>query len=542
MKRLYQGTHASAGAVARILTRGDRGTLRLLVAQLILILILSVEKVKGISCQRQDGCGDGDGNKLAYSKSGPAGSKNRSYGLARDDYDDYTDEGNYLARDDDAFRDLVEESAKCAKETAGNGVAVSKRGLKDQEQDGRPDGVTSTLVRVGAGSVVATWSTRDGRKSSNNNIVDVNDVTLCTQLDESRLKMLFGQCRSWGGPMSTVVYLATGALGSVDAYNAIVRMKKKIEYVYETVARHGWCDLDVVLQVEHDQPNSWSYPYNANRNQAIARAKTRLVLLLDVDFLPSKSLRESLLRKDVWSDLLHATQERREVLVLPAFETRQSIRDVRKGCAVARSAASGSKENLHEMFKNGDVVRFAPFFERGHGATNYSRWFSLADAEDEKFASSLDLDYNSSCSACGYEIEPEVGYEPFILMSRMHVPWFDERFRGYGWDKILHIYHLAKAGFKFVAHPSAWVVHRPHEPSAAYKKTFSGPAYTKKHRPTEELKKLDVIAREVMRDIRRLQYPTSGVSSLQVCGLEELLSAKAARSIQHAKSKIRPSF
>jgi glycosyltransferase-like protein LARGE len=505
-----------------------------------LILILFVNNVKGMSCQRPDGCGDGDGNKMAYSKSVPARSKDSSYGLAREGYDavdGYSD--NHLARDDDAFRDLVEESAQCAKETAGNGVAVSKRGLSNQEQEGGPDGVTSTLVRVGAGHVVATWSTRDEKKNKNNP-VDVNDVTLCTQLDESRLKMLFGQCRNWGGPMSTVVYLATGAMGSVDAYNAIVTMKKKIDYVYETVARHGWCDLDVALQVEHDQPNSWSYPYNANRNQAIARAKTRLVLLLDVDFLPSKGLRESILQKKVWSDLLQATQERREVLVLPAFETRQSIRDVRKGCAVARSAASGSKDDLHEMFKNGDVVRFAPFFERGHGATNYSKWFSLTEAEDEKYASS-DLAYNSSCSICGYEIEPEVGYEPFILMSRMHVPWFDERFRGYGWDKILHIYHLAKAGFKFVAHPSAWVVHRPHEPSAAYKKTFSGPAYTKKHRPTEELKKLDVIAREVMRDIRRLEYPTSGVSSLQVCGLKELVAAKAARSDQDSKSKIRPS-
>ena len=536
MKKRCYSTHDSAWAVAGISTAGDNRFSRLLIAQMFVILIFFVNNVTGMSCQRPGGCGDSDGDKIAYSKSVPARSTDRSYGLTREgfyDVDDYSDDGSYLARDDDAFRDLVEESAQCAKETAGNGVAVSKRGSSNEG----PDGVTSTLVRVGAGHVVATWSTRDETKSKNKP-VDVNDVTLCTQLDESRLKMLFGQCRSWGGPMSTVVYLATGAMGSVDAYDAIVRMKKKIDYVYETVARHGWCDLDVVLQVEHDQPNSWSYPYNANRNQAIARAKTRLVLLLDVDFLPSKGLRESILQKEVWGDLLQATQDRREVLVLPAFETRQSIRDVRKGCAVARSAASGSKDDLHKMFKNGDVVRFAPFFERGHGATNYSRWFSLAGIEDEKHASWA---HNSSCSVCGYEIEPEVGYEPFILMSRMHVPWFDERFRGYGWDKILHIYHLAKAGFKFVAHPSAWVVHRPHEPSAAYKKTFSGPAYTKKHRPTEELKKLDVIAREVMRDIRRLQYPTSGVSSLQVCGLKELVAAKVAQSDQDSKSKIRPS-
>ena len=31
--------------------------------------------------------------------------------------------------------------------------------------------------------------------------------------------------------------------------------------------------------------DAWSYPYNALRNQAIARTRTKLLVLLDVDFL-----------------------------------------------------------------------------------------------------------------------------------------------------------------------------------------------------------------------------------------------------------------
>lgn len=39
------------------------------------------------------------------------------------------------------------------------------------------------------------------------------------------------------------------------------------------------------------------------------------------------------------------------------------------------------------------------------------------------------------------------GYEPYILVLREHVPWYDERFRGYGRDKIVHLMHLAGGDF-----------------------------------------------------------------------------------------------
>ena len=30
------------------------------------------------------------------------------------------------------------------------------------------------------------------------------------------------------------------------------------------------------------------------------------------------------------------------------------------------------------------------------------------------------------------------GYEPYVIMHRDYVPWYDERFRGFGFDKIVH--------------------------------------------------------------------------------------------------------
>ena len=97
-----------------------------------------------------------------------------------------------------------------------------------------------------------------------------------------------------------------------------------------------------------------------------------------------------------------------------------------------------------------------------------------------------------------YLIRFKAGYEPYLLVSRHHMPWYDERFRGYGWDKVrctnymmctpaatpsrheerrhlltvyaapqvMHVWQMDSMGFQFVAHPNAWVVHRPHVPSA----------------------------------------------------------------------------
>ena len=34
------------------------------------------------------------------------------------------------------------------------------------------------------------------------------------------------------------------------------------------------------------------------------------------------------------------------------------------------------------------------------------------------------------------------GYEPYVLLARRFTPWYDERFAGYGWDKIQHLLHV----------------------------------------------------------------------------------------------------
>ena len=35
------------------------------------------------------------------------------------------------------------------------------------------------------------------------------------------------------------------------------------------------------------------------------------------------------------------------------------------------------------------------------------------------------------------------GFEPYVVALRQAIPWYDERFRGYGRDKITHLLHIS---------------------------------------------------------------------------------------------------
>ena len=41
----------------------------------------------------------------------------------------------------------------------------------------------------------------------------------------------------------------------------------------------------------------------------------------------------------------------------------------------------------------------------------------------------------------------------------------DERFSGFGWNKVSHVMELHRAGYKFLVTPDDYVVHGPHSPS-----------------------------------------------------------------------------
>jgi glycosyltransferase-like protein LARGE len=58
-----------------------------------------------------------------------------------------------------------------------------------------------------------------------------------------------------------------------------------------------------------------------------------------------------------------------------------------------------------------------------------------------------------------------------VLAARADVPWYDERFKGYRKNKVVHLMHLAATGVAFEVAPHSYVVHVPHPEGASWAAT-----------------------------------------------------------------------
>ena len=108
------------------------------------------------------------------------------------------------------------------------------------------------------------------------------------------------------------------------------------------------------------------------------------------------------------------------------------------------SPLTAGKDEVRKGYKAGALDAFngrdAPW---GHGPTNTTKWVRLS-------------------RPILYRVQYEPKYEPFVIMSRQLAPWCDERFVGYGGNKIAYINQLQGLGFGFHVHPYGFAIHVPH--------------------------------------------------------------------------------
>ena len=280
----------------------------------------------------------------------------------------------------------------------------------------------------------------------NNKTAPPNSVTLVTQISFERISRIDEHCQRWPGPISVALFLAD------DELVPLIQMLKD-EFMCMSTSRR--------LQVHLVFRNTTMYPVNMLRNVAMKYVQTPYVFILDADFSPFGNF--NFLPLQIVHDSLP------QAVVIPAFEMSNSNEYLfiflfnfsfhfTIHSRLSELGATAEKSILLDFIKKKGIVKpfhMAKWFP-GHGPTNFSKW------------------YNSSEP---YTIKWAPFFEPYVIVKLKHLPRFDERFVGYGYNKVSFFDELYALNYTFVVHPSSFVVHMPHAGSKDNKKFHGSRQY-----------------------------------------------------------------
>ncbi|GMH71926.1 hypothetical protein TrRE_jg1608, partial [Triparma retinervis] len=166
-------------------------------------------------------------------------------------------------------------------------------------------------------------------------------------------------------------------------------------------------------------------------------ARTEHVFLLDVDFAVSDEGSEKI-------STMAQSLDAKTALVVPAFEV-----DMGR-VAYGREHFLKGKGNLKSKAVSGFHVGHFP---KGHRATDFDRFFATSDG------------------GC-YEIQYEDCFEPYIVAKREGLERYDERFRGYGLNKVSHLMACSKS-FNFLCASNAYVLAPEMKKSDSWDKMYN---------------------------------------------------------------------
>ncbi|KAK0049586.1 LARGE xylosyl- and glucuronyltransferase 1 [Biomphalaria pfeifferi] len=257
--------------------------------------------------------------------------------------------------------------------------------------------------------------------------ISEDDVTLVLQLSMDRLQMLEMICKHWEGPIAIALYMSDAEAQQFLRYamgSETIMSRKNIGY--HIVYREGQF-----------------YPVNYLRNIAISQVRTPYMFLSDIDFLPMYGLYEYLKKAIPMTEL--ATHKK--ALVVPAFETQRY-----------RLQFPKSKTELLSMLDMGTLFTFRyHVWPKGHESTNFAKWRTATTP---------------------YTVRWALDFEPYVVVAK-DIPLYDQRFLGFGWNKVSHIMELDAQGYEFVVLPNAFIIHMPHAPSFDIAKFRSSSLYRK---------------------------------------------------------------
>lgn len=245
------------------------------------------------------------------------------------------------------------------------------------------------------------------------------DITIVVHLSMDRFRALDELASHWLGPMSVALYLNEM---DISLFNELLQTT-------EYLSKRKNVGFHLVFR-----DFGSNYPINRLRNIALNNAITPYVFMTDVDFLPTPNLYaylKSVIKKmndDDGRESLGGL-----ALVIPAFENNEYKFEYPNG-----------KGELIKQMDLGTISIFRDsIWPQGQAATDYERW---------------------KVATKPYKIDWKPEYEPFIV-TNVNVTRYDERFNGFGWNKVEHIMKLAALGYQFYVLPEAFLVHQFHPAS-----------------------------------------------------------------------------
>ncbi|KAA8494156.1 Glycosyltransferase-like protein gnt14 [Porphyridium purpureum] len=189
--------------------------------------------------------------------------------------------------------------------------------------------------------------------------------------------------------------------------------------------------VNLTIAYEKAYAKRGAFPINLLRNVALENVHTEFVSLIDVDLLPSSDHFRCL--GPVLAEMLSPPEGKGDnqtvrALVLPVFMV-----DV--GVAVPRH-----KDELVQLLH---AEKSCPYCIVSQKGTKFERWYAAWEAQELRITDQ---------------------YEPYVIMRTRDFFPFDERFVGYGFNKVQWVWAAARAGKRLRLYqlPDTWLVHMNH--------------------------------------------------------------------------------
>lgn len=257
--------------------------------------------------------------------------------------------------------------------------------------------------------------------------INSSSITLVTQLSIDKMQAFERLASHWHGPISVAVYLSDMEVSTLISFyrNSITLFSRR----------------NIAVHLAFKESAHWNYPINKLRNIASKQVTNGKIFVLDVDFVPVIGL-DSCLSETQGKRAL----ESKQLLVIAAFETQ-----------LYKFAFPTSKVELNAQLDAGNITTFRDtIWPQGQKATNIDRWRYETEP---------------------YKVDWYPDYEPFFVIEANDLPQFDERFSGFGWNKVSIVTLLAARNFTFIVEPSSFIIHMFHAPSYDLVKFRTVPKY-----------------------------------------------------------------